>query len=368
MENLYPLLAALRAHQPIHRNSFGMWVLTRYDDVSEALSNRRLGNAPSPYAVVNARNRDKYICADVANNIIPFMDAPRHSEPRKTIGREFHQHLRANPIDAIDGLADSLVANSPPSGRFDVIGDLGTPLSIAVMCDLLGFPQSDASDLKAWTESFLYLFSMIPSEEVRIKLDEHLNQFREYTRSVIVKRRLHPENDLLTRLTATVDSSGGLTEAELIDNIMLLFADGIENVDSGLGNAVLALLQHPEQWELLKKHPELLPSAVEECSRYESLAQFIGRVALEDIQLNEQLIKANQAILLVLGSANRDPLKFAAADALDIRRDKNPHVAFGQGKHSCLGASLVRVEMQSAIRAIIKHVPNIALSDEPLRW
>lgn len=368
VQNPYPLFAQCRKDFPVLRSSLGSWVITRYADVAFGFTDKRLGNAPSPFAVVHSRNKDKYVCADVASNIIPYMDAPLHNAPRRLIARTFHSHLTHNPLPIFE-LAKEILSELKSSGEeVDLVSDFGTPLSVYVLCDLLGLPREDEAQLKEWTESFFYLFASIPSEEVRQKVDEALVEFRSYLKRVVDERKVNPKNDFISALIAAEDQGQKLTNDELVDNCMLLFADGVENVDTGIGNAIVSLLQQPEQWELLKSNHALISSAVDECLRFESPAQFVGKVALEDIEWHGQLIKKHSGVLLMVGSANRDEDQFLNPDQLDIKRNPNNHLAFGKGRHSCVGAYLVKTEMEAAFLAIREVCPKIQLTCDSFEW
>ena len=367
VEDPYPIYRALRDEDPVHRSPMGMWVLTRYADVDAALADPRLGNAPARHAVVHGRNRHRYVAADVASNILPFLDAPRHAGPRRLISRAFGAHLKRHPPD-IDGIARRLIAEVRAAGEMEVLSDFATPLSVSVLCQVLGLPVEDEAQLTGWTESFFYLFAPIPSEAVLRQLDKALVEFRRYLGAAVEERRRSSRQDLISELMSAEENGRTLSEIELIDTCMLLFADGVENVDSGIANGVLALLRHPEELRRLREHPEYIQTAVDECLRYESPAQFIARVALEDLTIAGTPIRESQAVLLVLGSANRDPGQFEEPDRLDVARAPNPYLSFGKGRHSCVGAHLVRAELEVALRAILRELPGLALGQPAPRW
>lgn len=362
----YPYLAALREHEPVHRSAAGPYVLTRYKDVHRALEDPRLSNAPARYAVVHERNRDRYVCADVAAHILPFLDPPTHTTPRRVIGRAFVERLRHRPPD-IEGLARSLLERWRGAGERDVVADYASPLAVAVIADVLGVPREDATELERWSESFFYLFAAIPSEQVRSELDRALTDLRAYLRDLVRERRRRPTGDLLSMLAHADEGEDALADAEIVDNCMLLFADGLENVDRAIGNAVYALLRHPAQLERLAREPELLGSAVDECLRYESPAQYIGRIALEEVELHGVTVPAGSTLLLVLGSANRDPRVFEDPDVLDIGRSPNSHLAFGRARHSCIGGPLVELQMRAALGCLLGAFPDLepAIEDVP---
>lgn len=362
----YPYLAALQDHEPVHRSRSGAWVLTRHADVLAALADSRLGNSPSRYAVVNPRNRERFTCADVANNIIPFLDAPDHHRPRRIVARAFSGFLNGHVVD-FRGLAREALAGVGEEGG-DALRDFATPFALRVIGSILGVPRRDEQALKQWSETFFYLFSIIPSEAVRNRLDRDLEAFREYFTDLVRKRARHPEDDLVSRLVAAGREGERLDEREIVDHCMLLFADGVENVDSGIANGLYALLRHPDQYALLKSRPELVRSAVEECLRFEAPGQFIGRVVLEDFELHGVPLKRDAGVLLVIGAANRDPRQFADPHRFDIGRSPNAHLSFGKGLHSCIGAPLVRLEMEAALQALLDAPRNVVLARPDAEW
>ena len=362
IDNPYPLLARLRTDDPVHRNSSAIWVLTRHADITAALGDPRFGNAPSPYAVVHARNRPRYLCADVANNIIPFLDPPEHDTPRRLIGRAFARQIRHTPPD-LRAIAEEFIAPLRQRPFFDLLHDFATPYAVAVIGRTLGVPREDESLLKEWSHWFFYLFSIIPSHEIRARLDEALAAFRAYSRGRLEAVKHTPDESLLAALVET-----GLSDPEIVDTCMLLFADGVENVDRAIANGAAQLLPVPGLWQHLATHPGAIPAAVDECLRFESPALFVGRVAREDIHLHGRTIPKNAGVLLILGSANRDPEAFPDPDIFKPGRPGNRHLAFGQGRHSCIGGPLVRLEMITAFETLVREFPMLRVTGERLEW
>jgi cytochrome P450 len=326
-----------------------------------------VGNAPAPHAVVHGRNRQRYVCADVANNILPFQDPPEHSLPRKLIGKTFLDHLKGQGPD-IERIAREKLAPGMAAGRFDLLADFATPFSVSVLARFLGVPEADESQLKIWAEWFFYLFFPLPSVEARNELDLNLGEFRAWFSALIEARRAQPADDLVSALIAARSDGLGLTDDQLIDTCMLLFADGVENVDKLIATAVALLVENPLELASLRTDPSLLPAAVDECLRYESPAQSVGKVAREDIALHGQVIKKHSGMLLLLGSANRDPRQFPDADRFQIRRESNAYLSFGKGRHACIGGSLVRLELETALRVLLDTLPALELEEESLQW
>ena len=173
---------------------------------------------------------------------------------------------------------------------------------------------------------------------------------------------------MISTLVQASDGNYRLNETELIDTAMLLFSDGVENVDSGIGNSVAALLANPSELKRLQEQPQLIQRAVDECLRFESPAQYIPRVALEDIAVGEKLIRKNAGVFLVLASANRDAAQFTDPDRLDITREPNPHLSFGRGRHACIGAPLVGQEIEIGITVILHNLQNLKQMNPVLEW
>jgi len=378
IEDPYPNLRFLQAQHPIFQSKSGNWVMTRHQDIANALADTRFSNTPSPFAVVSQRNSDKFTCANVANNTLPFLDAPEHTAPRKLITRAFHEQMKSASFESvIDANAifsktiNQATNEAANKNSADLLTQLCTPLCTEFMCEIFGIEGEQAhsqlhTDLKNWSDWFFYLFSIIPSREVRDQLNQELGDFRVFFQTLIENKKAQPGSDLISKLLTANESNPALTEQVMIDNCMLLMADGI-NADYGVANALLTLIQQPEKLEQLRQNPELIPDAVHELLRFESPSLFIARRALEDIQLGEQLIKKNSGVLLMLAAANRDPELFEQADELQFDRKRNLNMSFGKGEHTCIGRVLVTTMCESAIKALIA-LPAVTVDDAKIQW
>ena len=359
----YPVFRYLRHFEPLHRSDTGAWVLTRHADILQALADPRLGNAPSEHAAVNARNRDRFVCADVAANILPFINPPQHTLPRAIVSRRFHQYLRQHPVPYREFAREQLarVSDKP---RIDCLGDFATPLACRVFMHLLQLPDEDQEKLIDWSEHLLYLFTALPSEDLRQAIDRALGEFRAY-----LSDHYDSSPCVLHQLLQAADENGRRLEPQqIIDNLMLLFADGIGNTDKAMASTLVCLQRHPEQLRRLQQDPSLVAPAIDECLRFESPAQYIGRVAREDVEWYGQTIKANETVLLVLASANRDETVFNNPDQLDITRTPNPHVSFGKSRHSCIGGPLVRQELVEVVSELLPVIEQIEVDFDKLVW
>jgi cytochrome P450 len=169
------------------------------------------------------------------------------------------------------------------------------------------------------------------------------------------RRQSPPKNDLLGLLLDAEAEGERLTIDELVANCVLLFGAGFETTSSVIGNGVLALLRNPDQLQLLRERPEIAENAVEELLRYDGAIRVSFRTALEDVDIGGKLIRRGDSVLFVLPAANHDPAVFPEPDRLDLTRNAKHHLAFAHGPHYCLGAHLARLEIQSAITALIRH-------------
>jgi len=363
----YPAYARLREADPVHRTKSGGFILTRHADIVAALAHPALGNAPSRHAVVHARNRSRHVSADVAANILPFLDKPEHVRPRRLIASAFRAHLRAYPLDA-EAIARDLLAPRLQAGAMEAIADFGKPLSVEAISRFMGLPAADRDRLTRWSNFFFYLFAPMPSAEALRQTDEALAAFRAYFAELVAARREKPGDDLISRLIAEEEDDQRLSEAELVDTCLLIFSDGVENVDAAIANMLLALHRHPDEMRRLRGSPDLVAGAVQEALRYDSPAQVIARVAREDMSLDGREIRRDQAVFLALGAANRDPAVFADPERFDVGRDASALLTFGKGRHSCIGAPLVRLQVEGALRVLLEATAAIEVDAGALAW
>ena len=198
-------------------------------------------------------------------------------------------------------------------------------------------------------------------------LTEGINGLVEYLSPVIDERRAHPGEDLLSVL-ASGETRGAYTREEVVANAVLLLLAGHETTINLICNGALALIHHPEQWSLLQRNPGLAVGATEECLRYDPPVKSLQRIAADDIQLRDTVIRKLDRARWFITAANRDPAKFPDPDRFDITRDPNPHVAFGSGVHHCLGATLARVEGQEAFKALVQRFPALELGTQGLEY
>jgi cytochrome P450 len=264
---------------------------------------------------------------------------------------------------------DELIDAVADAGRMDVIDDFAYPLPTLVGAALLGVPHEDLGHVRRWSEELTAVFLGDP-DDVALRSRAKLATLAlvGYFRDLLRARRVVPRDDLMSELIGSEVGADSLSEDNLTALCMQLLFSGRGGTPLFFGNGLLALLQHPDQLELLRGDPSLLPTAVEELLRYDAAPQSIARVAAEDLEIDGRRIGKGQLVLLSLAAANRDPAEFPGPDRLDLTRRRNRHVTFGYASHFCVGASLVRIEAQVAFGTLVRRLPGLRLATGSPAW
>jgi cytochrome P450 len=367
----YVQYAALREHEPVHHDTDqDTWLLTRYDDVLAFGRNKELSVQlehanPGPYV---DQERERLARMEGRQTKMMFRrDPPDHKRLRRQIYKQFTPKSVRLRRPRLQALVDRTLDRLADKGETDLIEEFAFPLPLAVISDMLGLPEGDEELIRGWSQAITKAIdpSLTEAEaEASIVASDQMN---DYLLKVIGEKRKQPDANLLSVLIGIADASDQLSEAELVDQLTLLYIAGHETTVNLIGNGMLALLRQPDQLERLRLDAALDANAVEELLRYDSPAQFTRRIAREDLQVQGVVIPAGAVIFACLGAANRDPRRWGDdADRVDVaRRGANEHVSLGGGIHHCLGASLLRLESQVALGALIRRFPRMALASEP---
>jgi pimeloyl-[acyl-carrier protein] synthase len=250
-----------------------------------------------------------------------------------------------------------------------VIRDLAEPLPAIVTAELLGVPVRDHQQLKVWSQDFAEMLGNFQHNPDRVpRILASVEGMTRYFREAMAQQRANPGEGLLGAMMTAEVAGDRLSDDEIIANVIVTMVGGQETTTNLIGNGLLTLLRAPDQLERLRHEPALVPSAVEELLRYESPSQHTGRLAPEDLELGGKPIRQRQAVIAVMGAANRDPERFPDPDRVDLGRRDNRHVAFGWGPHFCFGAALARIEGQVAFETLLRRMPELALEPGPLVW
>jgi len=273
--------------------------------------------------------------------------------------------LRARIQDIVNNLLDAV----QPAGCMDVLAELANPLPAIVTAEMLGVPTSDHRQLKAWSADFAEVLGNFQYNAGRVpQMLLSLNEMTLYFQDAI-RQQQHASGDSLIKALLNAEYEGKrLSEEVVVANCILLMVGGQETTPNLIGNGLLTLLRNPDQFQSLRMDLSLMPSAIEELLRYESPSQHTTRLAPEDTQLGGKLIEKQQAVIAVMGAANRDPERFHNPDRVDVGRKDNRHLAFGGGGHSCFGAPLARIEGQIALGTMLRRLRNITFNPASLIW
>jgi cytochrome P450 PksS len=372
--NPYPFYARLRSEAPVYPvplpDGRTAWLITRYDDVAAALKYERFAkdqrNALTPGQVARQPWVPKMF-EPLARNMLD-LDPPDHTRLRALVHKAFTPRLVERIRPRIEALTAALLAQVQAKGCMDLIRDYALPAPTTIIAEMLGVPVEDRHKFHRWSSMIV---SATTSDWRRLTAIPSIWQFLRYIRKLIRGRRAGPRDDLLGALVQTEEAGEQLSEDELLAMVFLLLVAGHETTVNLIGNGTLALLEHPRQMERLRNDPALIGPAVEELLRYYSPVETATeRYAREDVRVAGVTIPQGSLVFAVLASANRDERQFADPDALDLAREPNRHLAFGQGTHFCLGASLARLEGQIAIHTLLTRAPDLRLACplDRLRW
>ncbi len=365
----YPVYRKLLAERPVHWDGWS-WNFVRYADVQSVLRHPHMlaGRVqPDPQWLAASGAAPIFT---VLQNMMLFNDAPTHTRLRGLVNRAFTPRAVEALRGSIQQLADELIDQVAASGRIELMDDFAQPLPLLAIAALLGVPAEDRGQLKAWSESVAAWLGGTSAPEIELipVVARDMVAMSQYFRSKAAERRAAPRDDLLTALAQAEENGDRLTADEFAANCILLLAAGHETTTNLIGSGMLALLQHPAQLALLRERPDLLPGAVEELLRFVSPVQSTGRKAGEDTVIGGVQVTAGQNCNIIIGAANRDPAQFAHADDLDVTRTDIRHLSFAHGAHYCVGAPLARLEGQIAFATLLRRLPDLALTSEPIVW
>ncbi len=368
----YRQYAALREHDPVHRSPLEVWVLFRYEDVVRVLRDPSLSvqvDNATPTARMQMFAEQAPAEVERGAHAILNIDPPDHTRLRRLVSKAFTPKMVQELRPRIQQLVDDALDTMGARGEADLIGDLAFPLPFTVISEMLGMPDGNRDEVRGWSHTLTKTLDPILSpEEVEASIGA-ANNMMAHIENVLAWKREHPADDLLSGLLAAEDEGDRLSQIELLDQVILLYVAGHETTVNLIGNATLALLEHPEQLALLRADPALDGGAVEELLRYDSPVQFSRRITTADLDVDGTTVPKGSFMLTCLGSANHDGERWGrTADQLDLgRTDANQHMSFGNGIHHCLGSSLARTEAQVAIGTLVRRFPNLALAGLPER-
>jgi len=347
----------LRSQSPVvHLPAFDLWMIIGYESVKRALVDHRTFSSDLSHSPGRKNPGEWFI----------FFDPPRHAKLRAIISKAFTPWVVANLEPRIRELSRQLLDRSIERGEMDLAEDFSIPLPMRVIAEMLGVPAAQWPRYKRWSDVILLLANSFSKDEEAARAIEQYRavtaEMRDFLPELVAERRAAHQDDLLTRLVEAEVDGERISSEELLGFVQLLLVGGQETTANLINNAVLCFLEHPDQLQRLLASPNLLPLAIEEVLRYRSPVQWMPRATRCDVEMHGQTIPAGKLVLAVIGAANRDPGQFRDAGRFDMARDPNPHLAFGHGIHSCLGAPLARLEAQIALTDFLERVKGFELA------
>lgn len=368
--NPYPTYACLREQAPVYLLEPGVWLITRYHDVEQLLKSSLLDkDIPAMFDQRYGRNMNDEPVYRIHNNFWVSMNSLGR---RKLIVKA----LNARKISEVRALvqrgAEQLIERWIDCGQADLRDVFAYPLPVQVTCNMLNIELEQSLDFLAETKLMARTAEPNPMTDAELGIaNAAALRLERYFREICRQRRKQPGDDLVSQLLAAEEDGERLNEDEIISNLIILFVAGYGTTANALCNILRLLFLNPEQRELLIAKPELLPNAVEEGLRFNSSAPITARTAMGALELHGVQIAPGDSVYLALDSANHDPEVFDEPDRFWIERPATvkKSLAFGQGSHYCLGAKLGAIEIEVALEALFRRLPNLTIDNvDQLKW
>ena len=346
---MHAIYRTLRDEYPVYVSPDGAYVLSRFEDVWDAVHD--WGSFSSAGVAEAAQLRPQMI----------YMDPPEHTSMRSLVSRAFTPKRVADLEPRVRAVAGQLLAGVAGAGGCDLVHDFAGPLPSTIMSDLIGVPAEHRKAFQGWIEAFLEVTS---PDDIAGRATNIYALFG----SLLAERRRSPADDLMSALLAAEVDGESLSDDDLLGFCFLLLVAGNDTTTSLIGNGAELLARHRDQRAELAGNPSLIPAAVEEMVRIESPTQALSRTATRDVELHGSTIPAGSRVMLLWGSANLDDREFEDPEVFDIHRSPSRHLGFGHGIHVCLGAALARLETRVAFEELLARAPDYELNGEPERY
>jgi cytochrome P450 len=353
----YPAYKELRATAPVCWNDVTkFWALLKYEDVRFVSCNPRLFSSTRGITIPDPNQENP-----VQDGNLIFTDPPRHGQLRKLINSGFTRRQVSLLEPKIHELVRGILDETEPGSIHEFAEEIAAPLPTRLIAELLGAPPDDWERFRAWSDA------AVGDLDPEIELDPWvaLGQLHEYFIKLIAARRARTSNDMLSVLVSAEVDGERLTDEDLLNFSYLLLVAGNETTRNLIALGTLALIAHPAECRKLIDNPGLIPGAVEEMLRWTSPVTHMARTATTDIELRGQHIREGETVVMLYGSANRDEDVFGDdAENFEVTRHPNPHIAFGCGEHSCIGAQLARLEARIMFEELLRRYPRLELAGD----
>jgi cytochrome P450 len=350
----YPAYRELRATAPVCWNDVTkFWALLKYEDIRFVSSSPALFTSTKGITIP-----DPAMPSPVQEGNLIFSDPPRHRQLRKLINSGFTRRRVAVLEPKIRQIVRGILDGIEPGSVHEFAEEIAAPLPTRMIAELIGAPPDDWEQFRAWSDA------ATGTADPEIELDSFvaMGQLFEYFQKLIAARRAEPRDDLLSVLAEAEIDEHRLTDEDLLNFAFLLLVAGNETTRNLIALGTLALISHPDQRRLLVENPALIPGAVEEMLRWNSPVVHMARTAAADVEIRGQRIAEGDVVVMLYGSANRDEDVFGSdSEEFKVTRHPNPHIAFGCGEHSCVGAQLARLEATVMFEELLGRFPKLEL-------
>ncbi len=368
----YPAYRRLYAKPRLARlRLLGGYVATRYEDVERVLREPAFSTDRESVPLMRRFRRaaaDTPELVDFLDHSLLMIDGPRHRRLRGLVSKAFTPRQVERLRPRVERLVDELLDSAAGQGEIELVRDLAQPLPARVIAELLGVPAESLAPFRSASEELIELLDPLSGREGLDPPKRALRTLGACFRELLAQRRRSPRDDLVSAMIGAEEEGERLNERELISLCALLLAAGHETTTNLIGNAVLLLLRHPEERERMRQDPALLPSAIEECLRFEPPVQLTDRAVVAPVELRGVRLRPGDIVVALIAQANRDPERFLQPDRFDVGRSENRHLSFGLGNHFCVGAALARLEARAALGGLLRRFPNLEGPTEPPGW
>jgi len=361
----------LREHDPVHWHANGgepgwpgFWAVTRHDDVAHISRHPEIFSSERRLALFGEIPEEH---VQLQRLMMLNMDPPQHTRQRAFVNRGFTPRMIGQLEKHIVAICHQLMDDVKHLGQADFVTDIAAPLPLQVICELVGAPVEDRG--RIYELSNLLIGAADPEFQIEPRAQQNAAaEVYAYGEALAARRREQPADDIVTKLLQPNEHGEALTTDEFDLFFLLLTVAGNETTRNAASGGMLALFEHPEQWQRLLDDPGLIPTAAEEIVRWVSPVNMFRRTAVRDTELSGQQIAAGDKVVVFYASANRDEDVFAGGQQFDVGREVNPHVGFGGGgPHFCLGRHLAALELRILLTALTERMADIKLDGEPSR-